>query len=410
MITGKLRAFSIALLLGTAAVGLDGLAGHGYVIGTAEAASVRSAVGKPLQQAQELAAKGDYKGALAAVNQAEAAPNRTADENKIIDQMRNYVMAKSGNAAVYEQQIAAGKGNASVARNMIRAHYMQKQYSKVIADAAVVKRFGAMDSSIQTLIAQAYFLSGDYAGTIRYLKGRSDLDSLKLIYGAAFKLHDMDAIQSSLEQLILATGNVDYWRGGIEIAEHQRPLTDHETLDLLRLRLLTGTMRPTQGGDDDYSQLAQIAIQLGFPGEAQSVLQKGMDAKIVAGERANRLMNMAAAAAAKQKSALAQQEAAAKTGDDMVKVGEAYAGFGDYDKALTLIQAGIKAGVTKTYDAQMALGQAYLDKGQREAAAKAFAAVPKADAKGWNIAHLFNIYARSNASQASNTPPRKKKH
>jgi tetratricopeptide (TPR) repeat protein len=94
----------------------------------------------------------------------------------------------------------------------------------------------------------------------------------------------------------------------------------------------------------------------------------------------------------------------------MVKVGEAYAGFGDYDKALTLIQAGIKKGVTKTYDAQMALGQAYLNKGQREAAAKAFAAVPKTDAKGWNIAHLFNIYARSNASQASNTPPRKKKH
>src|SRR6185437_7202649 len=103
MITGKLRALSIALLLGTVAI-----ADHGYVIGVAEAApAVRSVVGKPLQQAQELAAKGDYKGALAAVNQAEAAANRTADENKIIDQMRNYVMAKSGNAAVYEQQIAA---------------------------------------------------------------------------------------------------------------------------------------------------------------------------------------------------------------------------------------------------------------------------------------------------------------
>lgn len=404
---GKLRAFSIALLLGTAA-----LANHSYVIGAAQAAaSVRSVVGKPLQQAQDLAAKGDYKGALAAVNQADSAANKTADETKIIDQMRNYVMAKSGNAAVYEQQIASGKGTASVARNMIRAHYMQKQYAKVIADAAVVRKFGAMDAATETLIAQAYFLSGDYAGTIRFLKGRSDLDSLKLIYGAAFKLHDMDAIQSSLEQLILATGNIDYWRGGIDIAEHQRPLTDHQTLDLLRLRLLTGTMRPTPGGDDDYSQLAQIAIQLGFPGEAQSVLQKGMDAKIVSGERSTRLMNMASTQATTQKAALAQQAAAAKTGDDMVKAGEAYAGFGDTDKALTLIQAGIKAGATKAYDAQMALGLAYLAKGQRDAAAKAFAGVPKADTKGWNIAHLFNIYARSNSSaQASNAPARKKKH
>ncbi len=405
MTMGKLRALSIAVLLGTAA-----LANHGYVIGAAEAAAVRSVVGKPLQQAQELAAKGDYKGALAAINQADSAPNKTADESKVIDQMRNYVMAKSGNASVYEQLIASGKGSASVARNMIRAHYMQKQYSKVIADAAVVRRFGAMDAATETLIAQAYYLSGDYAGTIRFLKGRTDLDSLKLIYGAAFKLHDMDAIQSSLEQLILATGNIDYWRGGIDIAEHQRPLTDHQTLDLLRLRLLTNTMRPTAGGDDDYSQLAQIAIQLGFPGEAQSVLQKGMDAKVVTGERANRLMNMASTQATAQKAALAKQEAAAKTGDDMVRVGEAYAGFGDSDKALSLIQAGIKKGVTNAYNAQMALGQAYLAKGQRDAAARAFAAVPKADTKGWNIAHLFNIYSRSSSSAQAANAPRKKRH
>ena len=63
MITSKLRALSIALVLGTAAVG-----GHGYVVGAAHAATVRSVVGKPLQQAQALAAKGDYSGALAAVN------------------------------------------------------------------------------------------------------------------------------------------------------------------------------------------------------------------------------------------------------------------------------------------------------------------------------------------------------
>jgi hypothetical protein len=403
---GTLRAFSVALFLGTAA-----FVGHNYVIGAAHAASVRPAVGKPLQQAQELAAKGDYKAALEQIKKADATPKKTPEEEKVIDQMRNYVVSKSGSASVYEQMIAQGKGSATVARNLIRAHYMQKDYKKVIADAAILRKYGAMDASARALIAQAYYLSGDYAGTIRFLKGHTDIDSLKLIYGAAFKLHDMDAIQSSLEQLILATGNVDYWRGGIEIAEHQRPLTDHQSLDLLRLRLLTGTMRPTAGGDDDYSQLAQIAIQLGFPGEAEAVLQKGMDVKVVSGERAQRLMKMASNAAAKQKAALAQQEAAAKTGDDLVQVGEAYAGFGNTDKALSLIQAGIKKGVTNKYNAQMALGEAYLAKGQREAAAKAFAAVPKADTKGWNIAHLFNIYARSKVSQAANTPHKaRKKH
>lgn len=399
MIAGKFRAMSVAVLLGTAA--LCAGAGHDFVIGEAHAATVRPAVGKPLQEAQALAAKGDYKGALQAIKEAEAVPKKTPEEEKVIDQMRNYVAAKSGNAKVYEDQIAAGKGNASVARNLIRAHYMQKQYSKVIADAAILRKYNAMDSASQMLIAQAYYLTGDYANTIRFLKGRTDLDGLKLTYGAAFKLRDMDAMQSSLEQLILATGNIEYWRGGIDIAEHQRPLSDHQMLDLLRLRLLTGTMRPSSGGDDDYSQLAQIAIQLGFPGEAESVMKRGMDANVVTGERSQRLLNMAASQAAKQKAELPKREAAAKTGDELVALGEAYAGFGDLDKALSLIEAGIKKGVNNVYTAQMALGQVRLAKGQRDAAAKAFAAVPKTDKKGWSIAHLFNIYARSNSSQAA---------
>jgi len=409
MLTGTRRALSVALLLGTAAVAGHAITGHSVVIGTAEAAAVRPVVGKPLQQAQALAAKGDYKAAMAAVNQADAASGKTADESKVIDQMRSYIAAKSGNASTYEAQIAAGKGNAAVARNLIRAHYMQKEYAKVIKDAEIVRRFGAMDSATQTLIAQAYFLSGNYAGTIRFLKGRTDLDSVKLIYGAAFKLNDMVAIQGALEQLILATGNVEYWRGGIEIAEHQRPLTDHQTLDLLRLRVLTGTVRSDTGGDDDYSQLAQIAIQLGFPGEAQAVLEKGMAAGVVKGERANRLMAMAKGQADKQKAALPQLEAQAKTGDDLVKLGEAWAGFGDTAKAQALIERGIKQGVTKTYEADIALGQVLLARGSRDAAAKIFAAVPKADIKGWNIAHLFNIYARSSAATASNVKTPKKK-
>ena len=237
--------------------------------------------------------------------------------------MRNYITAKSGNASAYEQQIAAGKGSAAVgaqldprtlhAARLCQGHQRRRNREEIRRDGC--EHPDADRASLFSLWR--------LRGTIRYLKGHTDLDSVKLIYGAAFKLNDMDTIQSSLEQLILATGNVDYWRGGIEIAEHQRPLSDHETLDLLRLRLLTGTMRPTAGGDDDYSQLAQIAIQLGFPGEAQSVLEKGMKAGVVTGERANRLMTMAKTQAAAKTASLAQDEAKAKTGDDLVKVGEA---------------------------------------------------------------------------------------
>lgn len=395
MISGKLRALSVALALGTAS-----LSGIVAMTGTAQAqASVRATIGKPLQQAQALAAKGDYKGAMAEVNKAEAVGDKTAAETRVIGQMRDYISSKSGNASVYEQQIASGKGNAAVARNLIRSYYMQRDYAKVIRNADTARRFGATDSGTQTLIAQAYYLSGDYAGTIRFLKGRTDLDSVKLTYSAAFKLKDMPAIQTSLGQLIAATGDAQYWRGGIEIAEGQRPLSDHQSLNLLRLRNLTDTMRPSTGGDDDYSLTAQIAIQLGFPGEAQAILQKGMDAKIVTGERAKRLMNMAKTQAAAKKASLAADEAKAKTGDELVKLGETYWGFGEYKKAQSLIEAGIKKGVSKPVDAQIVLGLTMLSQGQRDQATRAFAAAPKEDAKASVISNLFHIYARSNGGK-----------
>jgi tetratricopeptide (TPR) repeat protein len=388
--------------------GSAAMAGAALVTTPAQSASVRPAIGKPLQDAQRLAAQGKMAAALAAVNQAEAVSNKTPAESAIIAQMRNYIEAKSGSASSYEQMIASGHGNATVARNLIRAHYLAHQYSKVIADAETVRRFGAMDATTQALIAQAYYLSGDYAGTIRYLKGRTDMDSLKLIYGAAYKSGDTATIQATLEQLILATGDPQYWRGGIELAEHGHGLTDHQTLDLLRLRLLTGNMRANGGsGDDDYSLLSQIAIQLGFPGEAQAVMQKGMAANVVTGNRAQRLFGMAQSQAGSQSAKLTAMAAAANQagkGDALVKLGETYWGYGRSQDALNAIQAGLKKGVDDRADAQIALGLVYLSLNQNDAAAKAFAAVPKGDANASTISHLFNIYARSGRAHASQQP------
>ena len=69
-------------------------------------------------------------------------------------------------------------------------------------------------------------------------------------------------------------------------------------------------MRPGASGDDDYSLLSQIAIELKLPGEAQAVMQKGMDAKMVSGERAQRLFNMAKTQAAADTAGLAREAAA----------------------------------------------------------------------------------------------------
>jgi tetratricopeptide (TPR) repeat protein len=409
----NVRNLAAALLLGSAFVA----GGVAFAPSAVEAAGVRPAVGKPLQQAQSLAAAGKYQAALDAVAQAEAVPNKTASETQIIGQMRTYIESKSGDPAVYEKMIASGQGSASVARQLIGAHYRAHQYAKVIADADTLRRFGAMDGTSQTIIAQAYFEMGDYKGTIKFLKatGKTDLDTIKLLYGAAYKSGDTDTIQSTLEQLVLATGDPEYWRGAIDLAEHTHGLTDPETLDLLRLRLATGTMRPGASGDDDYSLLSQIAIQLKLPGEAQAVMQKGMDAKMVSGERAQRLFNMAKTQAGADTAALtaeAAQANASPKGDLLVQLGAQYTGYGRYQDAVTAITAGIAKGVTHKDDAEMRLGQAYIGLGQRDAAVKAFNSVSKDDQAAYTVAHLWSIYARagSRAATAEAAPTKHHKH
>ncbi len=87
-----LRATAAAAVI-AAAFGIQpGPQGVGWSVARAQEA-VRPEVGKPLQAARDLYKQGKYKEALAKVREAEAVPNRTAQENHLIEQMRAAVAA-----------------------------------------------------------------------------------------------------------------------------------------------------------------------------------------------------------------------------------------------------------------------------------------------------------------------------
>jgi hypothetical protein len=246
------------------------------------------------------------------------------------------------------------------------------------------------------IIAQAYYLSGNKSGCVRYIRsnfgsGASE-SALELQMRCAYDAGDDDAQRAALEELVGRTGKPEYWRSLLKIAERAHGLADHQTLDIYRIKLLTGSMN----GSDDYLLLAQLALQLGFPGEAQAVEQKGFAAKILSGDRANRLMNMTRAQVGADAAGLAKAMAAAnaaKNGDALVKLGEDLWGNAKYPDAIAAIQAGIKKGPTDKANAQIRLGMAYLGAGQKEAAQHAFAQV-KDDPNQAMIAHLWALYAR----------------
>lgn len=376
MTASKLRAAATAILLGTAAVTVTAMA--------AQAATVSPRVGAALKEAQSLAAAGNYKGAQAKINEAEAVPGKTADDTAVINQFKNFIAIKSGDTST-----AAG------AKAKFANDYNAGKWRDVIAGGDTLRKFNALDTQSMLIVAQAYYKAGDFAGCARYinanLKNSSDT-SLELLARCAYENGDEATQRQSLETLVARSGKPEHWKLLLRLAERSRGLSDRNTLDINRLRLLTGNITTK----DEYLLLAQLALQLGNAAEAQSVVEKGAAAKLLTDDRSTRLLNLAKSQASANAANLQKTIAAAKAqpqGDALVKAGEDLVGQGKAKEGLALIREGVKKPMKDPVNGQMRLGHALLASGDKAGAQKVFNAI-KAPEKDAMIAHLWSLAAR----------------
>jgi hypothetical protein len=381
----KLRAAATAILLGTAALGA------GAAFQAAQAATVSAAVGRPLTDARSLADAKKYKEAMDRVNAAGAAA-KTPAEHQMVDQMKQYIAVKSGDASI---------GGALGAKAKFANDVNAGKWKDVIADGDLLRKNNALDAQSQLVIAQAYYQLHDPKGCIGYIKraGLGGETALTLLQRCAYDANDDVTQRQALEQLVASTGKAEHWKSLLHLSERARGMKDHNTLDVYRLKAMTGNLEA-----QDIELYTTFAIQFKSPAEAKAVLEKAIaDKTIQASDRTNRLLKLANdrlnAANAGAAKALADAQKAPK-GDDLVQIGEAQVGAGNAKEAIATIQAGIAKGVSDPADAQLRLGTAYLGAGQKAEALKAFNAV-KGDEKTVMIAHLYSLAARSNAPAAA---------
>lgn len=383
-----LRSIALALLVSTAGAAI----GAFPVTSVAEAAGVRPQVGKPLQAAIALANKGNASGAMAEVHQAESVGGLTASEQSAIAQTKQFIAAKTGN-------FSGGGGSSTAARAKFAADYNAGRYSAVTGeDVQLLRKYGALTTDDQIIVAQAYYLSGRAEQAISLLKGLTagahpSEAALKLLYSAAYKAGDNDSMRSALERLVADYNRPEYWGNLLQLAQGAKALNDHQTLNLYRLQLATNSMKNAE----DYMTGAEMALEFDSSSESANIVQKGIDAKVLSGDRVTKLLNTAKAQAGKdaadyQKNLAAAQKA--KSGDDLVRLGAQLVGAGRAQDAIGVIQQGIQKGPTDKDDAQIQLGLAYLAAGQKPAAISAFNTVSKANANDAMIAHLWAIYSR----------------
>ncbi|MGE0666786.1 MAG: tetratricopeptide repeat protein [Sphingomonadales bacterium] len=373
---------------------------------------VSEKVGKPLQEAQQAIQAKDYAKALAKLEEAKAVDKRTPYENYVISQfetnayvgMKQYDKAARAIQATIDSGIAAPEEVTTLRKNLIQIYYSLKNYNAAVQTAQQYLSQNPGDTDMQVLVAQSQYLQGKCAeagATVKKLvdsarsAGRPVKEEwLQIQLSCAHKAKDANSMRDALEQLVrVAPSNKDYWRDLIN-AFRATNTSDAMNLESFRLMKQVGAMTSTE----DYVEAAQVAVLVGVPGVAQSLITQGYEKKLLGSGpdagRHDRLKKMADDAAAQDKketAGLAKEAAAATTGEKDIAVAESYASYGEYDKAVASYQAGIKKGGLKNpAAAQLHLGQALLAAGKKAEAQAAFKAV-KGDAAYEKLATYWQI-------------------
>ena len=185
------------------------------------------------------------------------------------------------------------------------------------------------------------------------------------------------------------------WRDAIRIYQNASKLDDSALIDTMRLARATGAL----AGENDYFRYTNTLVNKGFPGEAKAALEEGFAAKAIDKTRPTFAQLYANASTKSQgdRASLAASGKAALAGPtakQAMLIGDAYYGYGDYAQAAALYRAALtKAGADKDL-ANLRIGMALVQSGDKAGATAALTAAGGAQA---DVAKLWLAYVATKA-------------
>lgn len=375
--------------------------------------TVRPEVGKPLQTADGLFKQKKYKEALEKVSEAEAVGNRTAFENLTIQRTRGSIASAAGEYAVAAKAFeavltsgrVAGAEKSKLEQAIASLYYQAKDYPKAAQWSERYLKEGGNDPAMRTVLVQSHFLNNDCAAVSKIVGDPQAADSarkpteqeLQILANCFLKKNDNAGYVSAIERLVVLYPKREYWTDLLSRVQKKPGFSNRLGLDVYRLKMATGNITST----NDYFEMAQLALQAGFPAEAKTIIDKGFAAgalgKDKEADRHKRLRDLALKQLDESKQARAQAEkdaTAEKTGDALVTIGYRYVSEGTADKGLPLMEQGIKKGALKRpEDAKLLLGYAQYQAGQRAKAAQTLKGVQGNDGPA-DLARLWTLLAQ----------------
>jgi hypothetical protein len=375
--------------------------------------ALRPEVGKPLAKARQLLAAHSYAAAMAQVRLAAGARGLTANESFIVEEMRGAIAQSSGDLATasktYADMIASGRVPAAEIGKLYQAEasmaYSSHNYAGVISWTQKYLGAGGSDPAMRNLLITAYYQQRDYANAARLQKQQVDREvanrqrpseeQLQLLARCQLETGDKLGFGNTMVQLVTYYPKPDYWQNLIHAAQTRPGYNNRLDLDIDRFELTTGLLKtPT-----DLMEMTELALQAPLPGEAKAIL----DAAFAAGtlgtgpeaSRQQRLRDLVNKTYDSELKALPSREADANSsheGNLAASLGEEYASYGQFDKAIPLLQLALKKdSLRHPDDIKLHLGLVYMKAGQKAAAVQTLRSVGGKEGQA-EIARLWILH------------------
>jgi hypothetical protein len=348
---------------------------------------------KSLKPAQEAIQKGDNDtGIQLATTSLEVAKTPYEQEMSLRILMAGYAGKKdfANYAATVEKLLTLNpesitpEERSRYFKQLSQINFQNKDYAKVQQWATKWAENGGGADAYQ-ILAASYLVQKDCKNGIgpleKSIEGKvPDESQLKQLNFCYYQNGDKDKRTGVMEALATRFPKRDYYIDLINL--YQDAGADNRVmLSLFRL----GLDRDWLTRESEFLEFSEMALEVGSPAEAEKVTQAATaKGTLTAGDRANRAKQQAKQLAAedrKQIAALDKEAKAGKNGEADVKVGLAYLGMGENQKAIDAITRGLQADrvakVKRVDDANMMLGIAYSRLGNKAEAAKAFEAAAK---------------------------------
>jgi hypothetical protein len=396
--TVGLLAVSVALVLTFSAV--------------ANAEKVSPAVAKTLQAAQNASKARKWAECLSNLRAADATAGKTAYDSFIINELTAFCALSSNDVATatraYEANLSSPFAADKIAqrtRDLAKIYFNARDYKKTIEVGrdAIAKGYGDADTYL--VVAQSYYQTNDFRNAREFVgnwikdqekRGQRPRENAIQIYvTSCMRLKDEACTAAGFEKLVTYYPNPAGWANLMQSLFASR--NEAAAFNAYRLATEVGAMHT----GDDYTEMAQRAIEKGLPGEALTTLEAAFARKVFTDkrdiDRNTRLLTVAKERAATDRAGLAKQDrdaAAGKSADADLRVGQAYMSYGQFAPAVTAIKRGIaKGNATDPAEAQLVLGIALLKSGNKAEAGRVLRGI-KGDVELQRVAKLWSLRAQ----------------